>query len=144
MSGIAFTIILTTFFLVPENTVITDTVDIIELFHHYNRDGEKVADYLIFWNYYEDGSCHVVDWRKYDNQKIEYIWHSKRYEIIWHDYRENMILRQVLSKFFMENHSCYDYEIIDREELPKENRRLLSGSNRNKQKITSFFKGSPD
>lgn len=124
--------------ILPRDTTVRESVDLIELNHFYDEHGRLVFDQVIFydWSAGED-RYNVRAWRLIKNHSQIPLrdWRHGGYEARWHDGEQ---LRQIRSKLIRETWTQYDPELVEREYLPKERRKELrvsvfdrpSGANR--------------
>jgi hypothetical protein len=129
--------------IVPQSTVLRDSVDLAELNHFYDGQGRLVFDQLIWYDWSEtDSDFRVVCWRlvkvpeqlpirdwgngasaatwiDHETRDLEYL----PYKALWSD---SEILRQIYARSFRETWPQYDPELVAREKLPKETRRGLT------------------
>ena len=112
----------------PRDHVLHDTCDLVELNHFYDENGSLVFDQILFYDWDERAArYHVRAWRlvKHDNQIPQRDHARCDYVASWQDGER---LRQVRAKSFRETWLQYDPELVEREFLPKEQRRELKGS----------------
>lgn len=108
----------------PEN-VVADRVDLIEINHFYDEHGRLVFDQIIFYDWSPaDSHYHVRAWRllKSPAQLPARDWSQGDFSTVWHD---GDVLRKVRSEAIRESWTQYDPELIEREFLPKDQRREL-------------------
>jgi hypothetical protein len=109
----------------PNEDIATDSVDLIEVNHFYDEQGRLVFDQIIFYDW-----CpifcryNVRDWRllKSTAQIPHRNWQQGYFVTVWHD---GEVLREVKSLSLRESWTQYDPELLEREFLPKEQRREL-------------------
>lgn len=106
--------------IIPFEAAITDHVETIEHNHFYDEHGKHVFDQHIFRS--ED---EIIDWRlaKATTQAV----YADRgaYRLDWCD---GNCIRTVWAARYIETWKQYDPELVEREQLPKEERRGLSDS----------------
>lgn len=113
------------FFADPNETVLHDRVDLIELNHHYDDRGWLIMDQVIFYRWSPlHGKYFVRDWRPLKNKSQRPQLDRKRglYISTWYD---GPILRTVSSQHFKETWTQFDPELKDAKTLPKQFRRPL-------------------
>ncbi len=111
---------------VPQTPTVRDEVDIIELNHVYDGDGQLVLRQLIFWEWRPQAARHhVVAWRlwKVGEPRPLRDWPRGGYTLLFHD---GQILRCVRAEVFRETWTQFDREISDRRRLSQDGRRGLS------------------
>ena len=106
--------------IVPQETVLRESVSITEVQHLYDEQGRLVFDQLVLWG--EDD--HVIYWRliKCDADIPRRDWQTGGYVTTFIDGER---VRSVQSLAFRERWEQWDVELADREVLPKEKRRGL-------------------
>lgn len=113
--------------MVPVDSVVRDTVDLIEVNHVYDDRGRLVLQQVIFWDWHADrGRFHVVAWRmlRETGQIPRRDWQQDDYFCLWYD---GDVLREVRAPSRSETWTQFDPELDDRQELPRSLRRKLSG-----------------
>ena len=118
-------LLLLTMAILPRESAVRESCDVVELNHFYDDNGRKVFDQVIFYDW--DGARHQVrDWRlvKDPSQLPQRDWESGEYVALFCD---KSVLRQVRAASLRETWTQYDPELIERQSLPKEQRRLLQG-----------------
>lgn len=116
MLAIAFFVIA----VAPQDDIIIDRVDMIEVNRYYDGQGKLIFTQLIFWDYSPSrGEFIVRDWRM---MKC----HMRRWSngFMWIDERDQ--LRHVRGRTFFESWTQIDPEIENRKKLPVDDRRKLS------------------
>ena len=109
----------------PREDVASEQVDLVEVNHFYDDQGRHVFDQVIFYDWAEGHSRHMVRaWRLVKNpaQLPQRNWKDGSYTALWHD---NETLRKVQAKSMRESWTQYDPELVEREYLPKEKRKAL-------------------
>jgi hypothetical protein len=102
-----------------------DRVDLIEINHFYDDHGRLVFDQTIFYDWSADDShYHVRAWRllKNPSQMPARDWRQGNYVAVWQD---GDVLRKVQAETVRETWTQYDPELIERDYLPKDQRREL-------------------
>lgn len=113
-------------FITPNDCVLRDCVDLVEVNHYHDECGRKVFDQLIFYDWSaQQCRFHVRAWRliKSEGQLPRRDYQRNVYRIVWHD---DGVLREVKAKSFRETWTKYDPELADRARLPQDQRRELS------------------
>ncbi len=98
----------------PTPGVVCDRVDLVEVNHVHNEQGNPTITQLIFWQH-----GHVRAWRllKHCNHRPEHDAHRGEWVTIFQD---GGLLREVRSTAFRESWTQYDVERIERDRLPQE------------------------
>jgi hypothetical protein len=99
-----------------------DQADIVEINHHYDYDGRHVFTQSIWWELGDDSEFVVIDWRMQKLQDLTPIPTRGGYLQVWEDGER---IRVVRSRHYRETWTQYDPELLDRERIPKEQRREL-------------------
>lgn len=119
-------LILATLSVVPHEVAICDRVDVIEVNHYYDGNGELVFDQLIFYAWCNT-QCRfqVVAWRYLvpPMKSPARDWPRREYVALWH---EDLALRRVNSSSIRETWTQHDPEIQERSIFPMEDRRQLT------------------
>ena len=132
--------------IVPRDDTVRESCDLIELNHFYDENGRLVFDQVIFYDWSQsDARYNVRAWRlvKSPHQLPERR-HDGWHVAAWHDgfdysgadiwnhkdgwfvhWQDGDAMRQVCSPSFRETWLQYDPELVERELLPKEQRREL-------------------
>jgi len=125
-------------------TVITATVDTIELNHYYNREGQLVLRQMLFWEYRADvkythqitkqkkkGIDVVVAWRAHTHVKMEAMApeYDKRRRVWVSTFTDshNRKVYKVTATSFVRSWTHIDPETESRKIWPEKNRRGLGG-----------------
>jgi hypothetical protein len=111
---------------VPNVEPACDNVDLVEVNHFYDELGRLVFDQVIFYDWSANDGRHMVRaWRlvKNDAQLPQRDWERGGYLSVWHD---GDVLRQIRAAAIRETWTQYDPELVEREWLPKEQRRELT------------------
>jgi hypothetical protein len=118
----------------PDDCVVHDRVDLIEINHFFDENGEAVFDQVIFYHWsVQQASFHVCAWRllKTPTQVPHRDWKRGGFVSRWQDGDQ---LREVRARSVCETWTQHDPEQLERRELPKEARRELS------KPLTSFIR----
>ena len=110
---------------IPHDDVARESVDLMELNHFYDEHGRLVFDQVIFYDWSNDDARYQVRaWRLVKNpaQIPQRDWKNGGYFALWYD---GEVLRYVRSKSDRETWTQYDPELVEREYLPKEQRKEL-------------------
>ncbi len=121
----ALTMCLATSGLPPDTNLLVNQVDLIEINHCYDENGQLVFDQLLFYDWSpEKGHYDVRDWRllKSSVQVPRRNQETGGYVTVW---RDGNAMRKVHSKTIRETWTQYDPEIVEQEFLPKDQRRSL-------------------
>lgn len=112
--------------IIPQDDgICRDFVDLVELSHFYNENGDLVFDQHIFMDWNALASCYdVVAWRlvRSPSQVVARDWANGGYRVFWMD---GECVRSVRAREYRETWEQHDPELAAREILPKENRREL-------------------
>ncbi len=107
--------------------ILRDEVDLVEYNHYHDANMRHVFDQIIFYDWSDQKKVFMVrDWRlvKSESQIPK---REKDYFIIrWHD---DGVLREVKASFRRETWTQYDPELIERNNLPQDQRILLKSVN---------------
>jgi hypothetical protein len=109
----------------PQDDVVRESVDLIELNHFYDEHGRLVFDQVIFYDWAAgEARYNVRAWRLVKNpaQLPQRDWRTGGYSAMWQDGEQ---VRYIHSKSIRETWTQYDPELVEREYLPKERRREL-------------------
>lgn len=109
----------------PRPDVARECVDVVELNHFYDEHGRLVFDQVIFYDWSaSDERYQVRAWRlvKSPQQIPQRDWGGRGYSATWTD---GELIRQISAASFRETWTQYDPELLEREHLPKEQRREL-------------------
>ncbi len=132
------------FSLVPNDLVLVDHVDVIELNHFHDDQGRPVFDQYIFYRLNKHESrLEVCDWKmsKSVNQKPIRDHQRGGYSATWIDPQTGSELRTVTCDSYFESFTQFDPELFDREKLPKEKRNpLKSRDNKRRMDNPEFFR----
>lgn len=113
----------------PAEDVARERVDLIEVNHFFDEQGRLVFDQVIFYDWSGDHSRYMVrDWRLVKNasQLPQRDWQRGGYLAVWQD---GEVMRRVGSEAMRETWTQYDPELVEREYLPKDERRKLRSVN---------------
>lgn len=111
---------------VSDSSVVKDTVDLVEVNHYHDARGEHVFDQLIFYDWSsQTRRFQVRAWRliKSDNQLPRRDFRQRNWLVRWHD---DGVLREVTAASRRETWTQYDPELIERDNLPQDQRLDLS------------------
>jgi hypothetical protein len=106
--------------------IVTDSVDLIEINHCYDEQGQLVFDQVLFYDWCaEKGRYDVRDWRLLKRRiQIPRRHHDTgTYVAVW---RDGQTLRKVHAQTIRESWTQYDPEIVEQNHLPKNRRRALT------------------
>ena len=109
----------------PQEDVAREQVDLKEVNHFYDEQGRLVFDQVIFYDWSPEHGRHMVRaWRLVKNpaQLPQRDWKDGGYVAVWQD---GEVLRHVRGHSMRETWTQYDPELIEREYLPKEQRKEL-------------------
>lgn len=110
----------------PGGSVLRDSVDLVEVNHYHDPRGQHVFDQLIFYDWSsQQRRFQVRAWRliKSDSQLPLRDHRTGTWMVRWHD---DGVLREVTAASRRETWTQYDPELIERENLPQEQRLDLS------------------
>lgn len=117
-------LILLLFGIIPQSFVVEDHIEVAEINHFYDEQGRLVFDQIIF---YEDNRranrLDIVDWRLIKDENIIPIRNNNGFSAIWYD---NGTFRKLNVREVRTSWTQYDPELVGREFLPKERRKLLA------------------
>lgn len=126
MGTTTFAVVLWTVFgLNPQDDVVRDDVDLIEINHFFDEQGKRILDQLIYYDWCSERCRYQVRaWRllKSPAQLPRRDWRTGEYSATWHD---GDVLRQVRATTVRETWTQYDPELVEREFLAKDRRRDL-------------------
>jgi hypothetical protein len=111
---------------VSDRSVVKDFVDLVEVNHYHDARGEHVFDQLIFYDWSSQKKrFQVRAWRliKSESQLPRRDHRQGHWLVRWHD---DGILREVTATSHRETWTQYDPELIERENLPQDQRLDLS------------------
>lgn len=121
----SFAALLTAVSLNPIEPATEERVDLMEVNHFYDEHGKLVFDQVIFYDWCEK-QCrfNVRAWRllKKPTQVPRRNWSSGDYVAVWQDGEQ---LRKVRAATMRESWTQYDPELVERQFLPKDQRREL-------------------
>mgnify|MGYP001599711530 CR=1 FL=1 len=118
---------------IPQEDVVRDRVDLIEVNHFYDEHGRLVFDQAIFYDWCDCHERHQVRaWRlvKCESQLPQRDWERGGYTVAWLD---GEVLRRVRADSIRESWTQYDPEFVEREVLCKDKRRGLSREQHNER-----------
>jgi hypothetical protein len=102
--------------------VAQDRVDLIEINHFFDEQGQPVFDQIIFYDWSPPAGRYLIRaWRplRTPAQVPHRDWQQDRFVAVWHD---GTTLRKVRAETTRETWTQYDPELIGRAYLPKEQR----------------------
>ncbi len=108
-----------------KSDMVVDSVDMIEVNHRYDENGQFVFDQLLFYEWSPaKGHYDVRDWRllKSPIQVPRRNPDTGRYIAVW---RDGAVMRKVHAKTLRETWTQYDPEIVEQQFLAKDKRRAL-------------------
>ena len=108
------------------SSVIKDVVDLVEVNHYHDARGDHIFDQLIFYDWSsQKHRFQVRAWRliKTESQLPRRDYRQATYLVRWHD---DGVLREVTAASCRETWTQYDPELIERENLPQDQRLDLS------------------
>ena len=118
--------------IVPQESVVVESVDVIEVNHLYDGCGDLVFTQVIFWDFdWRLCRLQVCAWRmvKHDSQLPRF---QRRIDHGLEDaftlWKDGEVVREVRAKAVRETWTQYDPELLERELLPPEARRGLRPS----------------
>ncbi len=125
-------LLLVLFSAIPDEIILTDSFDKVELNHFYDYEGKHVFDQIIWYDWDIHNRHTICAWRLVKNSDVVPTLNreSGLYQSLFID---NDILRTVTAKYYSETWTQYDPELVDREFLPKEKRRELQNKKIRKQ-----------
>ena len=112
----------------PIEDVASDQVDLIEINHFHNEQGQHVFDQIIFYDWSPEHSRYQVRafrMLKSPAQLPRRNWQQGGFDTVWHDSQNGDVLRKVHSQSARESWTQHDPELVEREFLAKEKRRDL-------------------
>jgi hypothetical protein len=107
-------------------SVVKDVVDLVEVNHYHDARGEHVFDQLIFYDWSnQTRRFQVRAWRliKSDSQLPRRDHRQNHWLVRWHD---DGVLREVTATSRRETWTQHDPELVERENLPQDQRLDLS------------------
>lgn len=119
------------FSIIPQDIVITDTFDKVEVNHFYDDQGRHVFDQVLWYDWDIYNRHTVGAWRLVKSSGHIPVLNRKTglYESLFEDHDD---YRKVTAKYMVESWTQHDVELVDREFLPKEKRRELSSKEKKK------------
>lgn len=109
----------------PAMSLATQDVDLIEINHLYDEQGQHLLDQLIFYEWSAHrGRYDVLAWRKLKSTTStpQRSWQDGGYHLTWYD---RGLMRHVRADAIRETWTQYDPEVLERQALPVERRREL-------------------
>ena len=119
-------VLLSGFLPAGSESVVRDSVDLVEVNHYHDARGEPVFDQLIFYDWSrQKRRFQVRAWRliKSENQLPRRDHRDGHWLVRWHD---EGLLREVTAESRRETWTRYDPELVERDFLPQEQRLELS------------------
>ena len=119
-------VLLSGFLPAGSESVVRDSVDLVEVNHYHDARGEPVFDQLIFYDWSrQKRRFQVRAWRliKSENQLPRRDHRDGHWLVRWHD---EGLLREVTAESHRETWTRYDPELVERDFLPQEQRLELS------------------
>ncbi len=110
----------------PHEVVLKDSVDLVEVNHYHDARGQHVFDQLIFYDWSsQKRRFQVRAWRliKAENQMPRRDHRNGTWLVRWHD---DGAMREVTATSRRETWTQYDPELVERGNLPQEQRLDLS------------------
>jgi len=110
----------------PHEMVLKDSVDLVEVNHYHDARGQHVFDQLIFYDWSsQKRRFQVRAWRliKNENQMPRRDHRNGNWLVRWHD---DGAMREVTATSRRETWTQYDPELVERDNLPQEQRLDLS------------------
>lgn len=133
MSALTLAVFLATHVSLPQVPVLTESVDMMEVNHYHDHRGEHVFDQLIFYDWSSQKKRYDVRaWRliKSEHQYPRRDHRRGIWTVRWHD---GGVLREVTSRSRRETWTKYDPELLERDNLPAEQRLELKWRPQNPQ-----------
>ena len=113
---------------IPIDATALDSVDVLEVNHFHDDCGRHVFSQVIAWDF-DYRACRFVcrDWRmiRCQHQRIQFDHGREDAFMLWQD---GDVTREVRAGSVRESWTQTDPELLDRDLLPKERRRLLHQS----------------
>jgi hypothetical protein len=109
----------------PRPFPVVDTLDLVEVNHFFDEHGRHIFDQVLFYDWCpRENRLQVRDWRLLRTcEQIPAKAPGGLYNATWWD---SGTLRRVQAPDVRETWTVFDPELVEREHLPKEQRRLLS------------------
>lgn len=114
------TLFLLLFTILPDAHIVEDRFDLVEVNHYYDSSGKKIFDQVIYYNWSTPRArFDVSGWRL-----LRSSWQIPRknrdgYVAIW---RDGDIIRRTRASNVRETHTGYDPEVLERDNLHREDR----------------------
>ncbi len=106
----------------PSSTV----VDLVEVNHYQNAEGQRVLDQLIFYSWSTQAKRYQVrEWRLIDCEAMYPVKRGRGYVVRWHD---DGLMREVFARAKRETVTRHDVEIRERKKLHEGDRTPLFAS----------------
>lgn len=138
-----FAVILSTHVSGPNEAVLRDAVDLVEVNHYHDARGQHVFDQLIFYDWSsQKRRFQVRAWRliKSESQFPRRDHRSGTWLVRWHD---DGTMREVTASSQRETWTQYDPELVERANLPQEQRLDLSTRANGGERLVSAFRNEP-
>jgi len=136
-------LILLLFTVIPNDVVIKQTVDRIELNHYYDENGKVVFNQLIFYEWNHD-RFDVLEYRilKFDDLSAG----IKNFKLLPNGiiFFDGGTMKCIKTSNFIETHTQYDVEQEERLKLPKEQRKGLRPSKNDLLRHRDMWLTRPD
>lgn len=127
-------VLLSGFLPAGSETVVRDSVDLVEVNHYHDPRGQAVFDQLIFYDWsHQKRRFQVRAWRliKSESQLPRRDHRDGHWLVRWHD---EGLLREVTAVSHRETWTRYDPELAERDYLPQEQRLELSSRSETPQR----------
>jgi hypothetical protein len=111
----------------PVPLVVTDQVDRVEVNHCHDEEGRRYLSQLIFWRWDAEESRHqVIAWRiARKDREWPVIDHRRGVAVLW--FMDGHTMRRVIASQVRETWTLGDPELFERDVLPADRRRELTG-----------------
>lgn len=126
-----------------QDVVLRDSVDLVEVNHYHDARGQHVFDQLIFYDWSsQKRRFQVRAWRliKSENQVPRRDHRSGNWLVRWHD---DGVMREVTATSRRETWTQYDPELVQRDNLPQEQRLDLSSRQSTAEKWAAIERALP-
>jgi hypothetical protein len=127
----------------PQQHVVRDRVDLIEVNHFYDEKGKLFLEQLIFYDWCPKTSHYNIRTYRLLKDPLEVPrrnYEDRGYVVIW---REGPAVRKVYATAVRESWTQYDPEIAERRHLPKDQRKSLQCVVRRAPNSGRFTNGVP-
>lgn len=110
----------------PDDTVLRDRVDVIEINCYYDHDSNQVFQQLIYWEWVSEEHAHrVCAWRMAKNR--HYLPVYNHWTGYWEaTFMDQGCLRKIRARSLRRTWTQYDPELLDRQHRTPEQRRGLA------------------